>query len=346
MFGIPSENLLWFAAGTAVGLFLAMLVFALIVAIERRRLWRRLRIAKHAAPLSVRAAPTADRPGLVEVPALGAVPQPAPAAPSIAEVERHEARPARAMPKRTEAGPERPAFTVGPEPIATMARPHEPKPESAPERAVPERIEAREPAAPVLDDLEIAPPMPPKPRRPQSEKEKAIAEAAARRRAAAERQAAARRAQQEAEEIAASQRLQAEREAAERAAEVEAAPRIAEQQEAERRNAPAAAETVAAERETAGREAVATATGVARSTETLREDERKEELARRIAQRAAELREVGRRREAEARRFQQAPVHAEEQPAPKIDVEELFAQAFGAAALGGNQPSNKLTDEQ
>ena len=59
MSGVTADLLIWFAAGTGTGLFIAMLAFATLVIVERRALRRRLRLARSARAMRERdAAPT------------------------------------------------------------------------------------------------------------------------------------------------------------------------------------------------------------------------------------------------------------------------------------------------
>lgn len=218
---------------------------------------------------------------------------------------------------------------------------------------------------PIVDnDIVVEPPAPPKPKKPLSEKEEAIAAAAARRRAvAAEKELARKKAERDAAEMMAAERIEAERQAAEREASArraEATRRLAEREEAERIEAERlAAEQVERDRiERAARDEQERLERAERDEQERaeREEWEREEASRRVAARAAQLREEAERieaqrrvaerlaalREQEQRQAAEAATEVAAQPRPvaripspvarpAVDIEEMFAQAFGAS---------------
>lgn len=231
---------------------------------------------------------------------------------------------------------------------------------------------------PIVDnDIVVEPPALPKPKKPLSEKEEAIAAAAARRRAvAAEKEALRKRAEREAAEKAEAERIESERQAAEREAaarRAEAARRLAEREEAERIEAERlAAQQAEQDRiERAAREEQDRIERAAREEQERveREEWEKEEATRRVAARAIQLREEAERIEAQRRvaerlaalreqeqrqaaeaasavAIQPRPVPRTPSPAaarPAVDIEEMFAQAFGASIPTGGP---RTDDEQ
>lgn len=324
----------------------------------------------------------AERPVEVAVQAPSVMSAPVPTNPPVLQ----QPPPGRVSVGNVPAAPATPAWVVSPEVAVAVSAPSSinatpPVPEPSPEPAA-------APAAPPLHDIVVEPPRPAKPKRPQTEKEKVIAAAAARRRVAMREKAEADRKAAElaareaelravAEQKAALARAEAERRAAERAA-IEA-----EQQRREREREAAEAEAIARRKAAAERvaqkEAAKKAAAEKRMEElaaALRAQEEaearaggtevsalpvtaepdvlpepkvppppvlvdKDEERRKIAQRAAELRAEGARREA-SRKAATAPRNpapvsdpvagdAPREPRPNVDVEDLFARAFSAS---------------
>lgn len=259
--------LIWLMAGLGLGLFIAMAGFTVMGALERLRLSRRLKVARHKKLLTGPAPGGSSNLSSLPVPVSVAVNSAASVAVAV-EMEQATAEERASLPQSIAEGqphlvanePAEPALEASDaqsdavpatdaREAATAPEPEASATETAalvsahPTAAVPahsdDGLETTLTAGPVPphDDIPIGPPRAVRPQRPQTEQEKAIAAAAARRRAALrEREEAARIASQRAAELAEAQRLAEEAAAQERAEQERRAAEQAAQKMEQRRS--------------------------------------------------------------------------------------------------------------